>query len=99
MNRRDFVRAILTGLAASYEIDVDKIMWVPGAKTIFIPSPNHGLTEAQIVAMELERMIPHLKDLFERDDVFYRQIENHRKIEVSSRPMNVPIIFTDMEKK
>lgn len=38
MNRRKFLEGMIAaGLAAA--IDVDKLLWVPGAKTISIPPP------------------------------------------------------------
>lgn len=40
MNRRGFLRAFLAGtvgLVAGAELDLDKLLWVPGAKTIFLP--------------------------------------------------------------
>lgn len=42
MNRRGFLRALLTGtvgLIAGAELDLDRLLWVPGAKTIFLPPP------------------------------------------------------------
>lgn len=38
MNRRDFLKYLLaTPIAA--ELDVEKLLWVPGEKKIFIPEP------------------------------------------------------------
>jgi hypothetical protein len=36
MNRRHLLKLLLTG-AAGHVLDVDKILWVPGAKTFFLP--------------------------------------------------------------
>lgn len=36
MNRRLFM-SMLSGFAASTTLDLDKLLWVPGVKTIFIP--------------------------------------------------------------
>ena len=35
-----------------------------------------ALTETQILAIELQKLIPGLKTLFERDDVFYSAIKD-----------------------
>ena len=59
---------------ASHILDVDKLLWIPGEKTIFLP-PIKQLSNAEIIALELERIVPRLKVLFERDDAFYSYIE------------------------
>lgn len=44
MNRRDFLRGLLTVAAGSVsgQLDIDRLLWVPGEKTIFIPSPKQA---------------------------------------------------------
>jgi hypothetical protein len=40
MNRRAFLQALLAG-SAGFALDPERLLWVPGAKTIFLPSvPN-----------------------------------------------------------
>ena len=39
--------------------------------------------EAQVVGTELERVLPQIKVLFDRDDTFYSQIEK-RPVEIVS---------------
>jgi len=39
MHRRDFLRFLLTAPIAA-QLDVEKLLWVPGEKTIFIPEPQ-----------------------------------------------------------
>ena len=90
MNRRSFIRLIASGLAAS-TLDVDKLLWIPGQKTIFLPS-IHRLTYSQIAALELERISGHMKSLFERDDTFYAAIKRNTPI-ISSRSMRIPLII------
>jgi hypothetical protein len=38
MNRRGFIRRVLGAVAAGAVLDVDCLLWVPGAKTIFLPT-------------------------------------------------------------
>jgi len=78
MNRRDFIKFLLaTPIAAT--LDVEKLLWIP-EKTIFIPSvANPGLYYSQIIAIELERIMPKIKDLFERDNTFYQVMEKIHK--------------------
>ena len=38
MNRRSFL-GILSGSIASFGLDPERLLWMPGAKTIFIPAP------------------------------------------------------------
>lgn len=39
MNRRAFFRLVGAG-AAGLVLDPERLLWVPGAKTIFLPSPT-----------------------------------------------------------
>ncbi len=78
MNRRQFLRILATGVAG-LELDIDRLLWVPGAKTIFLPNEFHtGLTQSQIVALELNRIMPKIAMLFERDDTFYALINKDK---------------------
>lgn len=55
MNRRNFLTA-LTGLAATLTLDLEKLLWRPGEKTIFIPGISDdgmGLKIGDIVVMEM----------------------------------------------
>ncbi len=93
MNRRDFLKFMLsTPLAAT--IDYEQLLWIPGEKTIFTPetivSP-WGYSD--IIALEMERMIPKLQRLFEQDDMFYRAIKSREIINISNREMRVPLII------
>jgi len=74
--RRHFLKLLTLGVAGLHvkEIDVDQLLWVPGKKKIFLPSSpiRSGVSYAQIIDLELQRVIPHIQALFERDDTFYR---------------------------
>lgn len=40
MNRRGFLRSLLSGTAgaiAAHTLDLDRLLWVPGERTIFLP--------------------------------------------------------------
>lgn len=50
-----------------------------------------ALTEAQVVAVELEKVNPKVPILFERDDTFYSQIEKKNVEIVSNRDMRIPL--------
>lgn len=41
MNRRGFLKAAVVGLAgiAAAQLDPERLLWVPGARTFFIPKP------------------------------------------------------------
>lgn len=50
-----------------------------------------AVVESQVTAMELERVIPKIRVLFERDDMFYANIKK-RDVEVmSNRQMRIPL--------
>lgn len=92
MNRRALLKLLATG-ALGHVLDVDKLLWVPGAKTIFLPSVV-CLTELQIVVMELECILPKIKIMFERDDKFFVALTKPRTV-VSERTIRIPLQFTD----
>lgn len=107
MNRRDFLKGILTASAAVYTIDIDKLLWVPGEKKIFIPNRNeiktfskNYISESDIIAAELARISWMLPTLFERDDKFFNSIVMVSKAgelmdtELNKKDRNHPIIIS-----
>jgi hypothetical protein len=74
MNRRQLLKLLALGVAG-HTLDIDRLLWVPGSKTIFLPSTNPSLSLSEIVAIELERIIPHLRTIFEREDTFYSSLK------------------------
>ena len=89
MNRRSFLRLLVIGAIAE-TIDVERLLWIPGQKTIFLPKTIHHPSYSEIVALELERMVPHIKVLFERDSIFYNLLEKE-PCDISTRPFSIPI--------
>ena len=90
MTRRDFFKLITSGIVA-YELDIDKLLWVPGEKKIFIPPAR--LTTSQIIALELERVLPKFRDLFDRDLMFYAMLAKpNLTVEFKGSEMKLPLI-------
>src|SRR5215467_3291384 len=50
-----------------------------------------ALVESQVTALELERVIPKIRVLFERDDKFYANIKKRDVEVISARQMRVPL--------
>ena len=50
-----------------------------------------AVAEAQVAALELERVIPKIRVLFERDDKFYANIKKRDVEKISNRQMRVPL--------
>jgi hypothetical protein len=50
-----------------------------------------ALTESQVTGLELERVIPKIRVLFERDDKFYATIKKRDVEKISNRQMRVPL--------
>src|SRR5438128_2445949 len=50
-----------------------------------------AVVESQVVALELERVIPKIRVLFERDDKFYATIQKRDVERISNRQMRVPL--------
>src|SRR5262245_23926245 len=93
MRRRDFLKLIVSG-AAGLELDLDRLLWEPNKVTYFLPTERPWIyrpTTSQIVALELERILPKIQQLFEQDDLFYRAIRSREVEKISSRPMRVPL--------
>lgn len=64
MDRRAFLRTALIGLSAAGVVDVDKLLWMPGEKTILIPDLieieavcGNRLVSADWVAREALRIL------------------------------------------
>ena len=91
MTRRQLLKFLLTTpLAAT--LDYEKMLWIPGQQVV-VPTVVSPLTTSQIVAMELERIIPQLKMIFERDDVFYKAIKSRQSVEFDRTPIFSPITY------
>lgn len=50
-----------------------------------------AVVEQQVAALELERVIPKIRTLFERDDKFYANIKKRDVEKISNRQMRVPL--------
>lgn len=50
-----------------------------------------AVVEAQVTAMELERVVPKIRVLFERDDKFYANIKKRDVEVISNRQMRIPL--------
>ncbi len=50
-----------------------------------------AVVESQVAALELERVIPKIRTLFERDDKFYANIKKRDVEKISNRQMRVPL--------
>jgi hypothetical protein len=82
MNRRAFLRLLALGVAG-HNLDIDRLLWIPGEKKIFLPS--EGLSYSQILDAEMRRIIPKLATIFDRDDVFYTLLTKRDNIGVSNK--------------
>ena len=75
MERRDFLRQLLTGsagAAAALTFDPERLLWVPGAKTFFLPSETefHHLITPEWVTREVLQMFKNnlkMANLFDRE--------------------------------
>jgi len=89
LGRRGFLKLLSTGVIG-HTLDIDKLLWVPGEKKIFIPN---GISCSKIIEIELERIIPKIRMLFERDDTFYTLLSKKVIPLVSSRDIKVPFDY------
>jgi hypothetical protein len=97
MNRRSLLKLLSLG-AVSHTLDLDKLLWVPGEKTIFLP-PIHRLTESDIISIELARILPTIKNLFNREDMFYRSLVNDKRSPCEDRRQILDFRIADRTKQ
>src|SRR5215204_486103 len=50
-----------------------------------------AVIESQVVALELEKVIPKIQTLFERDDLFFAHIKKRDVEKISNRQMRIPL--------
>jgi hypothetical protein len=78
MNRRGFL-ASLTGLLATATLDPERLLWVPGAKTIFIPPvivPELDLDA--INQLTLKYIVPGMADAMWQKDTLLEHLNQSR---------------------
>ena len=94
MNRRAFLRLLALGVAG-HSLDVDRLLWIPGEKTIFLPPvgiDGKGLSYSQIVDAEMHRILPKLASIFEQDDLFYTLLTKRKgELSISGRSLRTPL--------
>lgn len=84
IDRRGFLRTLLSagvGAVAGFTLDPERLLWVPGAKTIFLPPPpqvcrcglpiTHGseLTPAEFQRRFIEPAVKAMADKIDADIV------------------------------
>ena len=75
MKRRELIKLLSLGVIG-HTLDIDKLLWVPGEKKIFfVSAPTKHVSLSEIVAIELERVIPQIQSIFESDSLFYRSLK------------------------
>src|SRR5215471_10153648 len=50
-----------------------------------------AVVEAQVAALEMERVLPKIRTVFERDDKFYSNIKKRNVEKISNRQMRIPL--------
>jgi hypothetical protein len=72
MNRRDLFKSLLGAAVAVHELDVEKLLWIPGKKTIFIPPPEQYNQEASWEEW------PEYRDIVDSYDEYLRALVEWR---------------------
>jgi len=91
-SRRGFLKLLSMGVLG-HTLDIDKLLWVPGAKVFFIPTEVKRLTSAEIIAAEMERLRPRIQSLFDNDSLFYARISKRGSEVISSREFRIPLEY------
>lgn len=102
MRRRDLLKFLLASPIAALT-DVEKLLWVPGEKTIFLPTfnetmlygiPYHQSNAASNVWLGIVRekiTTGYLRDLYERDDILFDTIKEGNATIPNRSRWRVPI--------
>lgn len=91
MNRREFMQRMF-GTAVS--LVVQPTIIIPDFIDTRLFTGGVSLSHSKIIAAEMARILPHMKTLFDRDDVFYRLMNRESPI-ISSRNMRIPLKLDD----
>lgn len=59
MNRRDMLKLFTSGVVGAMVLDPEKLLWVPGEKTIFLPSTT-VMAEADGITYSIWQLALHL---------------------------------------
>jgi hypothetical protein len=98
VDRRSFIRSVLA-LATTSVLDVDKLLWVPGQKTIFIPTQRQvevissrvmriplAVNYSAIIELEMRKVASKIPSLFEHDELLFQRLSNRKVYAASPRP-------------
>lgn len=55
IDRRKFLQILAGSAAAPFAFDMDKLLWIPGQKTIFIPPPRELVYAGEVFASDYVR--------------------------------------------
>lgn len=95
IDRRGFLRSLLggaVGLAIAPTLDLDKLLWVPGAKSIFLPAVPR-ITLAEIDEITRRVILPGVVDNFFKSAPLLSYLKSHNTglWYPSTEPRRVPI--------
>jgi hypothetical protein len=67
MNRRDFFKRLAAvtavgtaGVLVGQELDLERLLWVPGEKSYFLPPPKPLITDVDLLAQEYKHLVDPL---------------------------------------
>jgi hypothetical protein len=79
VNRRRFIQIVSSSAVSAYAFDLDKLLWVPGQKTIFVPPPRQLIFASEVTALEWERTMDIVKEIYEKDNLLYQVLADSPK--------------------
>lgn len=75
MDRRRLLKLLALGVVG-LELDIDRLLWVPGEKKFFIPTGNLAQEFNRLIDLQVQRNLTELLQLFERDYRFFTMIND-----------------------
>lgn len=97
MDRRDFLKYMLSTPVAM-TLDVEKLLWIPGEKTIFLP-PAPSITMDEVFLIHDTTYGSEISKMFYANNKFYEILKNKQIEVMQGNTLNIPLGHIPIKKK
>lgn len=77
IDRRKFLQILGGSTASLYALDLDKLLWVPGGKKIFLPPEQRLIYASEVYMAEFSHMLDTLHEIYNSDNLLYKIITDN----------------------
>lgn len=74
IDRRKFLQILGGSTASLYALDLDKLLWVPGGKKIFLPPEQRLIYASEVAMSQWEHTVNIIRELYNKDNLLYKMI-------------------------